>query len=124
MKKFFLVFLILCMGIVISACDTGSPISFDDETFSYEKILEEYENALGVQTSGFQNTTVKKINDKTDALERAKNECTVDYDEAMVFYDEKADMWMVEFYKRNVAGGDQCVFLNGSGITCLIIYGE
>ena len=39
-------------------------------------------------------------------------------------YDNEADMWDVSFFTAGVLGGCQDVYLSGSGVTCLIVYGE
>lgn len=58
------------------------------------------------------------------AVEAAKNECTVEYDITDVYFDADTDIWKVVFYKQNVAGGSQSVYLGSDGTVKLIIYGE
>ena len=43
---------------------------------------------------------------------------------AQMFYDDAADVWMVHFWNSKRAGGDETVYLNGKGVTLLIVYGE
>ena len=54
---------------------------------------------------------------------RAKNECTIKYDSYNISYDKVSKMWEV-FYKKDVLGGDQSIYITDKGITTLIIYGE
>ena len=101
-------------------------IAYDYEvsTFSYEKDLDLYKvNEPGVKYDGFKNTSEVEISNSEEAVERAKNECTIKYNEINVYYDDLSDIWMVLF-GNNVPGGCQSVYLNSSGVTCLIVYGE
>lgn len=58
------------------------------------------------------------------AIEQARNEYTIEYDTTAVAYDSEADIWRVTFYTEGSAGNSQDVYLNGNGLTALIIYGE
>ncbi len=64
------------------------------------------------------------IRSMDSAIERAINECTVEYDTVDVRYDEVYDIWRVAFYSTDMAGGGQTVYMGGNGITELIVYGE
>ena len=92
--------------------------------FSYEEVRTQFgEGTPGVKTGGFRNVTQGLIRSEADAAERAKNECTVEYEWVQVRYDSAADMWEISFL-ANHPGGGQDVYLNGEGVTRLIIYGE
>ena len=92
--------------------------------FSYEEVRTQFgEGTPGVITDGFRNVTRFPITNEADAAERAKNECTVEYDTVRVRYDSAADVWEVCFLP-NHPGGGQDVYLNSEGVTQLIIYGE
>lgn len=41
-----------------------------------------------------------------------------------VYRDQKSGMWMVEFYTENTFGGSQEVYMDGNGITHMIVYSE
>ncbi len=94
-------------------------------SFSYKEDTETWkENDPGVYYSGFKNVSKIELKDTEDVIERARNECTISYDTTEVKYDSTEDMWMVVFYVNGTVGGDQTVYLDGSGITHLIVYGE
>lgn len=94
-------------------------------TFSYREALEMYqENDPGVFYGGFRNASELAVTNSHEALERAKNECTVEYNETHIFYDEATGMWQILFSTEGMLGGCQTVYLDGKGITRLIVYGE
>ena len=63
--------------------------------------------------------------DADGIIERAKSECTIAYDTATISgYDDAEDMWMVVFSTSGTLGGCQTVYLDGHGVTHLIVYGE
>lgn len=78
----------------------------------------------GVKTDGFQNTSEAVIATPQQVIERAQNECTIEYDTTSLAYDNAAEIWRVTFYTEGSVGNSQDVYLNGSGLTALIIYGE
>ena len=93
--------------------------------FSYAEVLETYhENDPGVKNSGFHNASLVAIETLSDVLRLAKNECTVEYDTADISYDSTACVWQVVFYKSGTVGGDQTVYMDCTGATCLVVYGE
>lgn len=93
--------------------------------FSFAEDSREYTEGMpGVKTEGFVNTDEKKITGKPDAEERAKNECTVEWDTVETFYDSEAEIWEVHFCKHDYAGGGESVYLDKNGKTLLIVYGE
>ena len=59
-----------------------------------------------------------------EAAQRATAECTISYDSVTCSYDSEADIWNVSFFTSGGVGGCQDVYLNSSGITYLIVYGE
>lgn len=77
----------------------------------------------GVKTSGFVNTTETEITFENVA-ERAKNECTVEYNSVTTYFDTDECVWKVHFCTDGMVGGDQSVYLDCDGKTLLIVYGE
>ncbi len=77
-----------------------------------------------MKTSGFQNASTNPILTADKAVSLAKVEVTVSYDTVSVSFDNDAEMWSVNFFRKGYLGGDQTVYLNGNGITQLIVYGE
>lgn len=93
--------------------------------FSYEGVLQTWgKDDPGVKTNGFQNTSETVISTSLQAIELAKNECTIEYDTTDVSYDSAASIWQAVFYKANTAGGGQTIYMDSDGVTCLIVYGE
>ena len=78
----------------------------------------------GVKTDGIQNTSEVALTTPQQVIERAQNECTIEYDTTSLAYDSAADIWRVTFYTEGSVGNSQDVYLNGNGLTALIIYGE
>ena len=102
-----------------------APSSSEILSFSYAQVQSAYEeNAPGVLRDGFQNTSPLAVSSAEEAVQRALAECTIPYDSVTCRYDSEADMWDVCFFTSGVVGGCQDVYLNGSGVTCLIVYGE
>ena len=102
-----------------------APPSAEIPSFSYAEVQDTYaENTPGVLRDGFQNTSPFAVSSAEEAVQRATAECTISYDSVTCRYDSEADMWDVCFFTAGMAGGCQDVYLNGSGITCLIVYGE
>ncbi len=94
-------------------------------SFSYSEHAEIYkDDNLGVKHDGFKNITESKISNAEDALERAKKECTIDWNAFQVSFDNESNVWMISFYTEGLVGGDQVVYLDSNGITLLIVYGE
>ena len=92
--------------------------------FSYAEDTAIYvEGEPGVKTSGFVNTTETEITFENVA-ERAKNECTVEYDSVTTYFDTDECVWKVHFCTDGMVGGDQSVYLDCDGKTLLIVYGE
>lgn len=110
---------------------TGQPDEPDNGTtenvpsFSYEEVNQIYkENDPGVKCDGFYNTSETEVTTLQQVIDRAKNECTIEYDKIDVFYDNVADIWKVVFSTAGTLGGCQTVYLDNKGLTCLVIYGE
>lgn len=84
----------------------------------------------GVKTSGFLNVDSYPINNQISAVERAKNECTIEYNLTSEYYDSETEMWRVDFQTLNqeqkiaTPGCRQSVYFNSDGITYLIVYEE
>ena len=81
------------------------------------------EGEPGVKTFGFVNTTETEITFENVA-ERAKNECTVEYNSVTTYFDTDECVWKVHFCTDGMVGGDQSVYLDCDGKTVLIVYGE
>ena len=95
------------------------------ESFQYKEDAALYKgDTAGIQREGFVNVSEQKIDTLQSAIERAGRECTVEYDAVRVYYDDTASIWKVVFYVSGTVGGDQSIYLNSSGITQLIVYGE
>ena len=120
--------LLFVLLLLLSGCSQKGkidlPSQLDIGSFSYEEDFNLFNDAPGVKQSGFINTEKTEVNGAAQAIELAKNECTVDYDTVSVAFDEDSMMYRVSFYKMDWAGGDQNVYINQEGITKLIINGE
>ena len=126
MQKSALLGLVLALILLPVGCgqDTAAP-SAEIPSFSYAEVQDTYgENTPGVLRDGFQNTSPLAIGSAEEAVQRAAAECTIPYDSVTCRYDSEADMWDVCFFTAGMAGGCQNVYLNSSGVTCLIVYGE
>ncbi|MBQ8994719.1 MAG: hypothetical protein IJ091_02780 [Oscillospiraceae bacterium] len=77
------------------------------------------ESLKRVKTEGFVNTDEITLELPE---ERAKAEVTIDYDLLQYYYDGDEDMWMVRFFHSGQAGDVEEVYLDGKGVTRLIIY--
>ena len=97
-------------------------ISIADFSYAEESALYS-EGEPGVKTSGFVNTAETEIS-FDNVVERALNECTVKYYTTQAYFDSSVNMWKVVFNDENILGGDQTVYMDGRGITTLIVYGE
>ncbi|MEE0265729.1 MAG: hypothetical protein UD936_08900 [Acutalibacteraceae bacterium] len=94
-------------------------------TFSYKKTCEYYKTeTAGIKRTGFVNTKKSSIENSEQAISLAKNECTVDYDTIDVAYDSEEKVYEVSFFKENITGDNQDIYINQDGITQLIVYGE
>lgn len=68
----------------------------------------------------FQNTAVCPVTNAPEAIAQAVKECNVEYTKIVVYRDEAAGMWKVEFQILYGHGGYQYVYLNNDGITQMI----
>ncbi len=101
--------------------ETGYAVS----TFDYDDVFETHQPGdPGVITYDFINVDEVHCRTAERAVERAKKECTIDYDSVYVALDEENEMWEVCFYGANYLGGDQTVYLDFDGITQMICFGE
>ena len=124
MRKYFCFILSLAFILLFTGCNQPKT-SADVSAFSYSEDAERYKNdAPGVIHSGFVNTNEAKISSAEDALERAKKECTIEWDTSQVYFDNASSVWMVSFFTEGTAGGGQCVYMDSNGKTLLIVYGE
>lgn len=109
----------------IEICDTDAASickKIDDQDvnfyrdFSWEKDQKE-RTPLNV---AFQNTAVCPVTNAPEAIAQAVKECNVDYTKIVVYRDEAAGMWRVEFQIMYGHIGYQYVYLNNDGITQMI----
>lgn len=84
--------------------------------FDWEKERKHYP-ALEVE---FKNTTAQPITTSAEAIARANNECTVEASQIVVYRDEGAGMWKVEYQVMYGYQGYQFVYLNDDGITVMV----
>lgn len=68
----------------------------------------------------FQNMAVSPVTNAPEAIAQAVKECSVDYTKIVVYRDEAAGMWRVEFQIVYGHMGYQYVYLNNDGITQMI----
>ena len=68
----------------------------------------------------FVNTTVNPVKTTSEAIAQAMAECTVEHDKILVYRDEEAGMWKVEFQIEYGYQGYQFIYLNDDGITQMI----
>ena len=134
MKKTFLCILICLLSLPFSACHSDNNsivLNPDISVFSYAQHEASYlSGESGGIVDGFKNITATQITTKEEAIDRAKNEVTIDYTEISVYYDGKTSMWMIVFgqasyYDENqnivfISDGCQSVYLDSNGITKLI----
>lgn len=124
MRKIICFILVFSFLLLFAGCNqTKSDIEVS--TFLYSEHAEIYnDNNPSVKHDGFKNINEQKISNAEGALERAKNECTIEWDSFGVSFDKESTVWMVSFYTEGMLGGDQVVYLDGNGKTLLIVYGE
>lgn len=101
---------------------TESDVSIPDFSYAEDRAIY-VESEAGVKTSGFVNTTETEITFENVA-EHAKNECTIEYDSVATYLDTTERIWMVLFFTEGMLGGDQAVYMDHTGKTVLIVYGE
>ena len=68
----------------------------------------------------FVNTTAQPVSNASEAIERAMAECTVEHDKIIVYRDEEAGMWKVEFQILYGYQGYQFIYLGDDGITRMV----
>ena len=93
--------------------------------FSYAQVLENYKaDDPGVKTEGFHNDSSCSYSGLEDLIELAKDECTIEYDSVSLAYDSQELIMRVTFYTEGTPGNCQDVFIDNTGKTILVIYGE
>ena len=113
------------LGILILFSFSGCQKTYTVGEFSYAEDASQYtEDIPGVKLSGFKNTVPCEADSAEKAVELAKNEVTVGYNQISVCYDESEKVWAVLSYTRNMSGGCQTVYINENGITLMCVYGE
>lgn len=124
MKKIICFILVFSFLLLFTGCNQPKS-NIEVSTFSYSEHAEIYKDYNpGVKHDGFKNINESKLSNAEDALERAKKECTIEWDSFGVSFDNESTVWMVSFYTEGMLGGDQVVYLDGNGKTLLIVYGE
>ena len=116
------------------ACNQqNEPANQSLASFSYEEDVAIYKDGdPGVNPNAFVNIDTYPIDNQNAAVERAKNECTIEYNATSEYYDSNADMWRIDFLTIThnedgtlaTSGECQSVYMNSDGITQLIVYGE
>lgn len=76
------------------------------------------------QTVTFRNTTPSSVTNAPEAIALAMKECTVDYTKIVVYRDEAAGMWKVEFQIMYGHQGYQYIYMNNDGITQMVACGS
>jgi len=89
--------------------DTAQGFSWEEDQKNMKSLDVEYSN-----------TTALPIHTASQAIERAKAECTVQYDKIIVYRDEEAGMWKVEFQILYGYQGYRYIYLNDDGITQMV----
>lgn len=99
---------------------------FAFHTFSFANDSELYKAGdPGVKTEGFVNTRPSGSDLPVSVLlEKAKAECTVEYDTVRIQFDPRSYVFRIDFYVKDIAGGDESVYVDLAGRTKLIVYGE
>lgn len=134
MKKLCLCLMLLC-AMALSSCGNVNQPGMSMATFSYEEEAAAFaEQEKGVNPYAFLNVEPEPVEDQVAAVERAKNECTIEYNTTSEYYDSSEKMWRVDFFtvERNeqgqlllpVSGMRQSVYLDSNGITQLAVYQE
>lgn len=85
-------------------------------TFSWE---DDQKNMKALEVA-FVNTSAHPISNASEAIARAMAECTVEHDKIVVYRDEEAGMWKVEFQIMYGYQGYQYIYLNDDGITQMV----
>ncbi len=102
---------------IINAQNVTDPVSF-----SWAEDQVKYPEG---KTEGFANTESKPIGSAEEAIARAKNECTLEYqNKATAAYDKEANMWRVELGYSQDRTAKQIVYLTADGITQLVALPE
>lgn len=151
MKKYSFIILAFVLVLSLTACNqqaetitssfgepnnhlsTNEPAGQSLASFSYEEDAATYKDGdPGVNPNEFVNVDIYPIENQDAAVERAKNECTIEYNATSEYYDDNADMWRIDFLTVAhseddtwaTPGNCQSVYMNSDGITQLIVYGE
>ena len=78
-------------------------------------------DTYGVTLEGFANTEPCELSSAAEAIEHAKNDCTIAYEYANADYDESADVWRIIFYEQDT-GKRLRVYISGDGVTLMTRY--
>lgn len=118
-------FVLVTNTVTTEICDTDAAsisekISDQDVNFYRDFSWERDRQKLMPLQVGFQNTAVCPVTNAPEAIAQAVKECNVDYSKIVVYRDEAAGMWRVEFQILYGHGGYQYVYMNNDGITQMI----
>ncbi|MBQ6451828.1 MAG: M56 family metallopeptidase [Solobacterium sp.] len=94
-------------------------------SFSYKEERNSLSLIIGrdqqIRTEGFVHTETVDFVLPEDI---AREEVTIKYDLIQKFYDETEDIWKIRFFSSDPSAGEQTVYLDGQGITRLIVYSK
>ncbi len=146
MKRAFSRLLCLVMLLAFAGCRLQVPEFSEPRRsrlygdFSFAEVQESLDlSAANVKTKDFVNVEEAESDMGFLAVfDRAKAEVDLDYDEYTVSYDPDEDVWMVQFrqipgltswggskpYTKRTGNASQTVYLNGKGVTLLIVSGQ
>lgn len=122
----FALLIITCCSLISCSNNNSNGILNDPEikTFSYDQHQKSYlSGESGGIAEGFKNITKKPIENKQDAINLAKNEVTIKYNDISVYYDDRRSMWMIVFSTKGAFDGCQNIYIDKDGVTKLIVDG-
>lgn len=88
------------------------------EVFSY---MHDLSCGYDAMTEGFVNTSVSPVTNKEEAIKRAKNEYSGEYDNVYVYHDPIECIWKVVFCHDDEVASEIIVYMNSDGITLMLV---
>ena len=104
--------------------DISQKIEEQDINFYREFSWSEEQKNITPLSVTFQNTTPSPVTNAPEAIAQAIKECSVEYTKIVVYRDESAGMWKVEFQIFYGHQGYQYIYLNNDGITQMVANGS
>lgn len=104
--------------------DISKKIEEQDINFYREFSWSEDQKNITPLSVTFQNTTPTPVTNAPEAIAQAIKECSVEYTKIVVYRDESAGMWKVEFQIFYGHQGYQYIYMNNDGITQMIANGS